>query len=89
MFRVYTSIYRNLRARTTVNGVSSETIHLMRGILQGGESSPVLFNIMINDIITELKKLDIGFKIYSKNLDDCDISSKDDDFYYIFIVCLM
>ena len=67
MFKFYKFIYSNLRARIVVNGISTQIIRIMRGILQGGESSPTLFNIMINGIISALKKTDGAIKMESKH----------------------
>ena len=49
-----------------------------------------LFNILSNDIITELKKSKIGIKLFSKLIDTNNVTSDDDyDVYFIFTVCLM
>ena len=90
MFGFYKFIYNNLKAKITVSEITSETIGLSQCILQGGESSSTLFNILINDIITELKSSKICIKLYSKLIDSHIYEANGNyDIYFVFIVCLM
>jgi retron-type reverse transcriptase len=50
-------IYRNTKIRIKFNGCISETIHIDKGVRQGCDLSPVLFNIYINKIIQEFKRV--------------------------------
>ena len=81
MWRFYKFIYDNCKARVMVNGIYSEIIYLLRCILQGGESSPCLFDLMVDDVITLLKRL---------NQNRCVDSKFGIKLYYdLILICLM
>jgi len=48
-------IYRNTKVRIEFNDGLSESIHINKGVRQGCDLSPVLFNIYINKIIQKFK----------------------------------
>ena len=50
-------IYRNTKISIKFNDGISEPIHINKGVRQGCGLSPVLFNIYINEIIQEFKRV--------------------------------
>lgn len=60
------SIYRRTRNYVRVGGMQSEEFLTKEGLRQGGVLSPTLFNIVLDDILKEIKKqtrkIQIGYK---------------------------
>ena len=54
-------MYTNNCARIKVEGKLTKTVPVKKGIRQGDSLSPLLFNIIINEIIEDIKTL----KVYS------------------------
>ena len=52
--------YLKLHAVVKLNGVLSDMFSVKSGIVQGGILSPVLFNIYIDEMITNLRNSDLG-----------------------------
>ena len=52
--------YSNLTSLVKWNGVFSDTFRVYSGVRQGGVLSPRLFVVYIDDLIQQLKKLNIG-----------------------------
>ena len=55
--------YSNLTSLVKWNGVFSETFRVYSGVRQGGVLSPRLFVVYIDDLIKQLKKLNVGCHI--------------------------
>ena len=68
--RVISLIRRYLNAGVMINGVTNTTIE---GVPQGGNLSPLLSNIMLNELDKELEKRGLNFCRYA---DDCNIYVK-------------
>ena len=56
------SLYSNTEYRVRVNGCVSEPFPVSSGVKQGCLLSPTLFNLFINSLIAEIKKLGLGVK---------------------------
>lgn len=65
--RVISLIRKYLQAGVMINGVVNTT---EKGVPQGGNLSPLLSNIMLNELDTELEKRGLNFCRYA---DDCNI----------------
>lgn len=68
--RVITLIRKYLNAGVMINGVANATTE---GVPQGGNLSPLLSNIMLNELDKELEKRGLNFCRYA---DDCNIYVK-------------
>ncbi|EJO5349586.1 group II intron reverse transcriptase/maturase [Clostridium botulinum] len=68
--RVISFIRKYLQAGVMINGVVNST---EKGVPQGGNLSPLLSNIMLNELDTELEKRGLNFCRYA---DDCNIYVK-------------
>lgn len=68
--RVISLIRKYLQAGVMINGVVNTT---EKGVPQGGNLSPLLSNIMLNELDTELEKRALNFCRYA---DDCNIYVK-------------
>lgn len=68
--RVVALIRKYLQAGVMINGVLNAT---SKGVPQGGNLSPLLSNIMLNELDTELEKRGLNFCRYA---DDCNIYVK-------------
>lgn len=68
--RVISLIRKYLQAGVMINGIVNAT---GKGVSQGGNLSPLLSNIMLNELDTELEKRGLNFCRYA---DDCNIYVK-------------
>ena len=68
--------YLDNRTFQVRNGVLSDTFQQQNGLVQGGVLSPILFNIMINDIFDNIDE-DVSRAIYA---DDCSMWVRVDGF---------
>ena len=55
-------------ARVKVNNIFTDWFNVSSGVRQGDNLSPVLFNLYINELAKELKKLNYGVDIGGKKL---------------------
>lgn len=60
-YRFYEALYENAAIRVRTKYGLSDSVKLMRGLRQGCNASPLLFDIFINDILDECKRF--GVKI--------------------------
>ena len=65
IWRVVVDCYCDIKTTVTVDGIQTPLIDVLNGIRQGGSSSPTLFDIFIDGLITKLKDLKIGIAIDS------------------------
>ena len=66
IWRYFDKTYNNIKCVLEINDVYSSAVNVTRGLRQGGNSSPPLFNIAINDLIKLLNKYkDCGVSIGS------------------------
>ena len=57
MLRALKSLYRSVRCSVRVNGIDSEWFNVTTGLRQGCILSPLLFNLLSNDIIQEINSI--------------------------------
>ena len=62
MLRALKSLYRSVRCSVQVNGIDSEWFNVTTGLRQGCILSPLLFNLLSNDIIQEIISIKCGVK---------------------------
>ncbi len=62
------AIYSNVECSVRLNGNMTEWFNVNTGLKQGCVLSTVMFNIFINDLIDDIKLLDIGINIDGEKL---------------------
>ena len=62
------NFYHERKSSVSVNNVQSDVFDIERGLIEGGNSSPVSFNVYINDLIGKLHDLNVGIKLGSISL---------------------
>ena len=62
MLRALKSFYRSVQCSVRVNGIDSEWFNVITGLRQGCILSPLLFNLLSNDIIQEINSVKCGVK---------------------------
>ncbi len=60
---VFKALYRHPLACIKINGHISERFDISSGVQLGDSLSPTLFGLYINDLIKEVKKLNLGVKV--------------------------
>ena len=60
ILRFLMSMYRNQSVIVRWNGAHYDTFSVRNGVKQGSVLSPVLFNIYLDDLISELHNQDVG-----------------------------
>ena len=64
------TMYSDTRSMIRIEGKIGEPFPTKRGVLQGALTSPLLFNLYINDLIRDLNKQGIGPKIGGKQINN-------------------
>ena len=60
--------YKNMTFSLKWNGNITENIAIGRSTRQGGLTSPIIFNLFYNELITELNNLNCGTRIGSQSI---------------------
>jgi hypothetical protein len=68
MLRALFSLYYNVKSCVKVNGNFTDWFDVKFGLKQGCILLPLLFNIFINNLVGEVKKLDIGININGEKI---------------------
>lgn len=63
MLKALHAIYNNVQSCVKINGHMTEWFNVKSGLKQGCILLPLLFNIFINDLIDEVKRLNVGIKL--------------------------
>ena len=63
MLRTLLSIYSRVQCCVKLNDFYTDWFDVNTGLKQGCKLSPLLLSLFINDLVEELKKLDIGIQI--------------------------
>lgn len=63
LYNALISLYKDVKSCVRINGLSTDFFDVKCGLKQGCLLSPLLFNIYINDLVHEMKHLDIGVDI--------------------------
>ena len=61
-WRILKGYYVNTKCKIHLNGNFTDTFGTSLRVKQGGVLSPLLFNIIFNELITEIKELGLGIK---------------------------
>ena len=68
LYRAIKSIYLHPCSCVRINNEYTDWFDAKYGVRQGDTLSPTLFNLYINDFITELNELDYGVKVAGENI---------------------
>ena len=68
MFKALLSVFKNVRCCVRLNGVKIEWFPVDCGLKHGCSLSPILFNFFINDLVTRISAMEIGFDIDGENV---------------------
>ena len=68
IYRAIRQLYSSTTSCIRLNHPHTPWFEVNSGVRQGDSLSPTLFNIFINDLITELNSLDIGIDINGRSL---------------------
>ena len=63
MWRVIKNIYEASRSAILLDGEKSTTFRLEQGVAQGCILSPILFLVLINDLLKDVEEVGLGIKI--------------------------
>ena len=62
------ALYNNVRCSVKINDSFNKRIDVTRGLKQGCVMSPLIFNLFINDLVTEINNLGIGLNINGRKI---------------------
>ena len=68
MLRALFSLYYNVQLCVKVNGNFTDWFDVQSGLTQGCILSPLLFNLLINNLVDEVKKLDVGIDVNGEKI---------------------
>ncbi|XP_053395610.1 uncharacterized protein LOC128555864 [Mercenaria mercenaria] len=63
MLNALRSLYSSVKSCIRLNGVNSDWFNVKTGLRQGCSLSPILFNLFINDLVNNVKLLNVGIDI--------------------------
>ena len=62
-WRVIRRMYESSKSAVLLDGEQSEAFDVEQGVAQGGSSSPILFSVFINGLLSEVEEADAGVKL--------------------------
>ena len=68
IFQALQGIYQNVKSAVKVNGFNTNWFDVSSGLKQGCLLSPLLFNLFINDLVTQIKESCSGIPIGGENV---------------------
>ena len=94
LYNAIISLYKDVKSCVRINGLSTDFFDVKCGLKQGCLLSPLLFNIYINDLVHEMKPLDVGVNIDGENVcillyaDDVILIADSEDELQTLLDCL-
>ena len=94
LYNAIISLYKDVKSCVRINGLSTDFFDVKCGLKQGCLLSPLLFNIYINDLVHEMKQLDVGVNIDGENVcillyaDDVILIADSEDELQTLLDCL-
>ena len=68
LYNALISLYKSVRSCVRIKGVSTDFFDVKGGLKQGCLLSPLLFNFYIDDLILDMKLLNIGIEIEGEKI---------------------
>lgn len=76
LYNAIISLYGTVKSCVRINGISMDFFDVKCGLKQGCLLSPLLFNLYINDLVHEMKQLNVGVEIGDEKI--CVLMYADD-----------
>ena len=83
MVRIMMDMHQKTRARYRINGENTKYVGTKQGVPQGDPLSPIIFNLVINPMLSELEKQNICFQFINNDTTSQSIKMYADDFMCI------
>ena len=65
IIKLFISIYEHNKTHLSINNENLGEIEIQKGVKQGASTSPLLFNLVIDELIRRLKTIGLGYQVDS------------------------
>ena len=63
IIKLFISIYEHNKTHLSINNENLGEIEIQKGVKQGASTSPLLFNLVIDELIRRLKTIGLGYQV--------------------------
>ena len=63
IIKLFISIYEHNKTHLSINNENLGEIEIQKGVKQGASTSPILFNLVIDELIRRLKTIGLGYQV--------------------------
>ena len=65
MWHVIKKIYESSRSAVLLEGEKSDQFNVEQGVAHGCSLSPMLFSVLINDLLKEVERIELGIQTHT------------------------